>query len=329
VAAVAFGRTESVLANFVSWQNDREELSFGPMSDHTRSSTLRPFLILMFGTLCISFAAIFVKMLDPRQVGPTAIGFWRTLFGSAILFIWSAIESGRVTLPKRVYLWAVLAGFLFFCDLFCWHRCIYACGAGMATILAGTQVFGSAVLGYFVFREKLSLKFMVAAVSAFLGVCLLIGVGSETVKFTPDYLLGIVLGLLTGIAYANYIVTLKKVSAKQAELGTITLMAWTSLFTCIFMGSAAVIESEPIMPPNARSYILLFALGLIPQALGWRAITNALPKLDAARAALGLLLQPLLGTIWGMIIFSEHLTVIQMLGAAITLAAIYLGSVRK
>jgi drug/metabolite transporter (DMT)-like permease len=283
----------------------------------------------MFGTLCISFAAIFVKMLDPKQVGPTAIGFWRTLFGSAILFVWSVLESKRATLPRRAYLWAVLAGFLFFCDLFCWHRCIYACGAGMATILAGTQVFGSAVLGYFIFKEKLSFKFIVAAVSAFLGVCLLVGIGSETVKFTPDYLLGIVLGLLTGIAYANYIVTVKQASAAQAELGTITLMAWTSLFTCLFTGAGAFIESEPILPPNLKSWLLLFALGLIPQALGWRAISNALPKLDAARAALGLLLQPLLATAWGMMFFAEHLTAIQMLGAAITLAAIYLGSVRR
>jgi drug/metabolite transporter (DMT)-like permease len=306
-----------------------EGIILAPMSELARKSSVRPLLILLFGTLCISFAAIFVKMLDPKQVGPTAIGFWRTLFGSGILFIWSAVESGRVTLPRRALFWAILAGFLFFCDLFCWHRCIFNCGAGMATILAGTQVFGSAVLGCFVFRERLTFKFMVAAISAFVGVCLLVGLGSAGVQFTPLYLLGIVLGLLTGLAYASYLTTMKKASTEQAELGTITLMAWTSLFTCLFMGLSALIESEPMRPPDAKSWVLLFALGLIPQALGWRAITSALPRLTASRAALGLLLQPLLATVWGMLFFAEHLTAIQMVGAAVTLAAIYVGSVRK
>jgi hypothetical protein len=37
-------------------------------------------LLLSFGAICISFAAIFVKLLGDT-VGPTAIGFWRTLFG--------------------------------------------------------------------------------------------------------------------------------------------------------------------------------------------------------------------------------------------------------
>jgi drug/metabolite transporter (DMT)-like permease len=299
------------------------------MATHLRGSKTHPFLLLLIGTICISFAAILVKMLDRNQVGPAAIGFWRTGFGAIILFIWSAIESRRVTLPRRAYGWSILAGFLFFCDLFCWHRCIYACGAGMATILAGTQVFGSAVLGYFLFKEKLGYKFIIAAVSAFFGVCLLVGVGSQSIVFTNEYVLGIFLGLLTGIAYANYIVTLKKASAEQAELGTITLMAWTSLFTCIFLGAAAVIDGEPMVPQDARSYLLLFALGLVPQAIGWRAITMSLPRLDASRAALGLLLQPLLATIWGFAFFAEHLTVVQSIGAAVTLGAIYVGSMRR
>lgn len=299
------------------------------MADHTHQSNVRPLLVLLFGTLCISFAAIFVKMIDPTQIGPTSIGFWRTLFGAIVLFVWSAIESRRVTLPPHTYRWAILAGFLFFCDLFCWHRCIFNCGAGMATILAGTQVFGAAVLGYVIFKERLTFAFALETLSAFVGVCLLVGIGSQSVVFTKEYALGIAFGLATGIAYANYVMVVKKGSTAQGELGTITLMAWTSLFTCLFMGTGAIIDAEPIMPPDVKSFIPLIALGIIPQALGWRAISSSLPRLHASRAALGLLLQPLLATIWGMIFFAEHLTVVQMIGAVITLAAIYVGSVRR
>ncbi len=82
------------------------------------------------------------------------------------------------------------------------------------------------------------------------------------------------------------------------------------------------------MPPNFHTWLSLFALGLVAQALGWRSISSSLPKLEVSHAALILLLQSVLATIWGMLLFQEYLTLVQIAGAVITLAAIYFGSIR-
>lgn len=179
------------------------------MASQTHSG-VRDLLLILFGAVCISFAPVFVKLIGPDKIGPTAIGFWRLVIGSILLFGVTLTMRHPRTLPRSAYLYAALAGLTFAADMFLWTRSIFYCGSGMATILSNTQVFASAVLSYFVFQERLTMKFFVAAVSAFLGVALLVGLGSGDVAFTERYVLGIVLGLASGLAYANYLIVLKK-----------------------------------------------------------------------------------------------------------------------
>jgi len=283
---------------------------------------------LAFGAFCISFAPVFVKMLGMGLMSPTAIGFWRTFFGAVFLFVIAFVRNRSFSINKSIMGWTVLAGFLFSADLFFWHRSIVYSGAGIATILANIQVFGTAVLSYFIFKEKLSIKFLVAAVGAFAGVALLIGIGSD-IEMTGRYLRGVLYGLITGLAYANYLVTLKYAGHKQALPDFVILMAWVSLFTALFLGSATFIEDRGLFPPDYYSLIILILLGLVPQTIGWWSISSGLAQVKASQAGLILLLQPVLATAWGIMFFEESLTLIQTMGAILTLLAIYLGSINK
>jgi len=64
------------------------------------------------------------------------------------------------------------------------------------------------------------------------------------------------------------------------------------------------------------------------QATAWWAITRSLPKIKVSRAGLILLLQPTLAVIWGVVLLSEKLTLLQTAGAAVTLTAMYFGGLR-
>jgi drug/metabolite transporter (DMT)-like permease len=292
------------------------------------SESRKYLLFLSFGAFCISFAAIFVKLVGRGLMGPTAIGFWRAIFGAALLFAWAVLRRSRLGIAWPLLRWLVLAGFIFFLDLFFWHRSILYSGAGMATILANTQVFGTAVLSFFVFKEKLSLRFFLAAVGAIAGIVLLIGIGSGF-ELTPLYLRGVLFGLITGVAYAGYLVTIKFAGHRLEDADIIVLMAWTSLFTALCLGVAGVIEGEAMLPPSLYAVFVLFSLALVAQTLGWWAIASSLPHIAGSRSGLILLLQPVLATLWGVVFFGEYLTWVQMFGAVITLTAIYFGSVRQ
>ena len=298
------------------------------MPERAKSDSVGPLLVLIVGAVCISFSPIFVKLIGEERLGPTAIGFWRTLFGGLALFIASALLRKRLVLSRRLFGFAALAGFIFFLDLFAWHRSIIYCGAGMSTILANTQIFCTAVLSFFIFKERLSLRFLAAAVSAMVGVVLLIGTATGEVVFTTRYVWGIVLGLATAIVYAHYLITIRWSGFREAAPDIVVFMAWVSLFSALFLGLAAAVESAAMMPPDMDSLRYLLALGLVVQAMGWWTISSSLAKIAASRAGLVLLLQPTLAMIWGVVMFSEQFTFSQAVGAVVTLAAIYYGGLR-
>lgn len=284
---------------------------------------------MVFGAVCISFAPVFVKIIGETRLGPTAIGFWRVLFGAAVLFVLAIARGSRPMLSGRLMRFAVQAGFIFFLDLFVWHRSIVYSGAGMATILGNTQVFATGLLSFLIFSDRLSKRYFIAAATGIVGVVLLVGLLSEEVAFTSRYLRGIGFGLATGIVYANFLITLKWATDRVGIPDVVTFMAWTSLFSALFLGSSAVIEGVRIMPPDTETWLCLFGVGLVAQALGWWAITSSLKKIVASRAGLILLLQPTLAMVWGVVMFSEQFTFWQLVGAIVTLTAIYFGGLRN
>lgn len=283
---------------------------------------------LTLGAILISFAPVFVKLIDSAAMGPTAIGAWRCLFGAVSLAVIALLRGRSLRVSRPLFGWALLAGFVFFADLWVWHRSIVYVGAGMATILGNTQVFATAVLSFVFFKEQLTPRFVIAAVSAMGGVVLLVGVGSD-LEFSGDYLAGVGFGLATGLAYATYLMSIKTATRRHADLDSYSFMTWTTLFAALFLSVSGSIESDPFMPPDVESLAIVAVLGLVAQALGWLFITHSLSRVPVSRAGLVLLLQPTLATVWGMLFFNEGMLFLQFIGAAITLAAIYIGTVAR
>lgn len=299
------------------------------MSDLESAKGRQASWLLTFGATCISFAPVFVKLIDPHALGPTAIGFWRTLFGAIVLFCWALFARRPLSISRESLKYAILAGFFFSLDLAFWHRSILYTGAGMATILGNTQVFATSVLAWLIFKERLSFRFAVAAVIGVAGVSMLVGLWSREIIFSPDYVVGVALGIATGLWYGCFILSIKAAMQLQSPPDPIGFMAWASVFTALFMGVASMFESHPAVPPDLTTILALVGVAVVAQAVGWRVISGTLSHVRASHAALIILLQPVLATVWGFLFFGESLTLLQGIGAAITLGAIYYGTVRK
>ncbi len=301
-----------------------------------RPDASRALVLVGLGAASISFAPILVKAAVGHGVGPTAVAMWRVLIAASVLLSFAALRWGRrMLLPRRVLAMAVITGVTFAADLWVWHRAIVRIGAGMATILGNTQVFWTALLGRVLFAEPLTRRFAAAAAMAFAGVALLAGVGSS-IEMSADYLVGVGLGLATGVAYGAYIITLRHsngVFATPGEargLGPLAraalVLAWVMLVAGVLLAAIAALEGHTAAPPDTTAWLEIVALALGVQIAGWVLISSALPRLPAARGALMLLLQPTLAAVWGALIFAEDLAPLQLCGAALTLGGVYLGS---
>lgn len=316
--------------------------------------------ILVTAAICMSFSPIIVKLLGRKIIGPTAIAFWRTFIGGMALVLIALLESksgeyknrpspykgfrgeprgepcvqpafsGRLLhMAPAPMAWCLFTGTFFALDLALWHYAIIYVGSGMACLLGNTHVFATAVISWLVFKEKLTLRFLVAAPAGIAGLALLVGVFSEKVVFTPLYIRGLVFGFLTALMYSMYLVGIKKASDHKSHPAPAVIMAWICLTSAVFLAVGSFFENKPSLPPDFRSVFLLVILGVIGQALSWWGIVHSIKKIAIHHAALILLLQPVLAMIWGYLFFNEVLAVSQIIGAVITLTAIYAGSIRK
>lgn len=277
-------------------------------------------LQLLAGAFIISFSAVFVRI---AHIGPTMAGFYRTFFGGLLLAVVTLVAREPLWTGLRPALWAMVTGLIFGADLACWHRSILYVGPGLATILGNFQVFFLAAVGVFVFHEHPSWRLVVSAPLGVAGLMLLVGPDWE--RLGPSYRFGLVLGVVTAIAYTAYTLSLRHSRRLPAALAPAANLTWISLMTAVVMGVGGVLQGESFRIPDSRTWLCLLAYGGLCQALGWVVISRGIAKVPASRVGLLLLLQPTLTFVWDIVLFARPTTVVEMAGAVVAVGAIYLG----
>jgi drug/metabolite transporter (DMT)-like permease len=275
---------------------------------------------LIVGAVLISFSPVLVNV---ARVGPTPAAFYRMFFSGVVLAAVVLVRRrGWWAGPKHLW-FAVAAGAVLALDLAVWHRSIALIGPGLSTILANFQVFFLAAFGVLVLHEQPSTRLKVAVPLAVAGLVLIFGL--DWGDLGPGYRWGIALALFTALCYATYLLSLRRAQAEAGKLDAVSTMAVLSLVSAGLLVGAVLAEGESFRIPDGETLGVLLAYALVPQLAGWLLISAALPKIPASRAGLILLLQPALAFVWDLLLFRRPTTPVELLGAAITLGAIYLG----
>jgi drug/metabolite transporter (DMT)-like permease len=278
---------------------------------------------MIVGAMMVSFSAIFVKW---AHVGPTMSGFYRMFFGALILMGAMLVKKDRLFHGSHHVKTVIICGLLFALDITLWHRSIHYIGPGLATLMANFQVFFLALFGMVILKEKSGWKLFVSIPTAIIGLYLIVAPHWNTLG--QEYKAGVALALLTAISYAVYILLLRHFQSKftVSPLPTIGLI---SLIAAFVLALESLLVNESFVIPDVQSWFALVGYGLFPQVLGWVFISKGLPKIEASRAGLILLLQPTFAFVWDILFFSRPTTWLELLGALIALFAIYMGVTAK
>ena len=275
---------------------------------------------VLTGAFIISFSGIWVKM---AHVPPTTSAFYRVFFGFLFLLSISLWQRDSMKMNSSRILLIAFCGLLFALDLFCWHASIHFIGPGLATIIGNFQVFILTTVGILFFGEAIRPRFLLAVPLAVSGLFLVVGIKWDSLS--PDYKIGLFLGLLTAICYSGFLLTLRKIQTDGQHYSFFFALMLISLSCSLFLGGRMVLAGESFAIPDGISLLSLVNLGLFSQTLGWALIAHAMPKIRASFTGLILLLQPALAFVWDVLFFNRPTDLINWTGIILTLTAIYLG----
>ncbi len=287
------------------------------------ASHVRPLLWLLAGSICISFAPVFIRLAD---VAPDSAGFYRMLFAGLSLFLLLHIKSAGLLMHRKTLLLLVGSGIFLSIDFMCWHRSIHYVGPGLSTLLGNFQVFFTAIFSCILFREKISRMFMVAILMALSGMFFITGVDMSSLD--QGYRLGILFGIGTAIFYSGYILLIKKAMTHQGISG-ISAMFVVAVTCTGFLGLVTPVTGSSFVIPDTISFLALVGAGVVCTTIGWSFISSAIKHISATIASLFLLLQPALAFGWDVLFFSRPTEGREIFGVLLILSAIYAGSYRR
>ncbi len=271
----------------------------------------------MLGAVAIAFSSILVRL---SHASPSTAAIFRCAYALPVLGLLAWREDRRLG-PRR---WterriAVASGVFFAADLIMWHHSIGDVGAGLATVLANIQVVLVPLVAWAVLAERPGRQVLAALPVALLGVLLISGV-LEQGAFGRDPARGTVFGLGAGIAYAGFLLLLRRGGADiRRPAGPLFDATATAALVCVVAG---LIIGDAELVPKWPGAGWLITLALTSQVLGWLLITTSLPRLPAALTSLLLTIQPVGSVALAALIFGESPSALQLVGVAMVLAAL-------
>jgi drug/metabolite transporter (DMT)-like permease len=283
----------------------------------------RPLAFAAAGALVIAFSAILVRL---AEVSPSTAAVFRCAYALPLLGLLAHREHTRYgPRPARERNIALVAGVFFAADLTFWHHSIGAVGAGLATVLANVQVVLVGVIAWLALGERPDARSGLAVPVVLLGVVLISGaIGSGAYGHNPG--LGAVFGLATALAYAVFILLLRRAGADARRPAGPLFDA--TLSSTVAAAIAGIVVGDIDFLPGLESEAWLVTLALTSQVLGWLLISVSLPRLPALLTAITLTLQPVGSVILGVILLSEQPSAVQLAGVAVVIGGIVLATAR-
>jgi len=297
-----------------------------------RSHLTRGYAIALAAAAILSTTAIFIRHLTQRYGIPALVlATWRdgfvclTLLPVLAAFRRDLLRIERVHIPYLARYGLLLAAFNA-----TWTLSVALNGAAVATVLVYCSAGFTALLGWWLLRERLGWGKLLAVALSLCG-CALVSGALDPAAWRAN-LLGIGTGILSGLCYAGY--TLMGRAASQRGLNP-----WTTVLAVFGFASAFLLVVNLIpggLVPGAasrpadllwlrdawRGWLVLFLLAAGPTVAGFGLYNVSLTHLPSSVANLVVSTEPVLTAATAYVLFGERLTAVQLVGSAMILGAV-------
>ncbi|AGS35784.1 hypothetical protein B841_11560 [Corynebacterium maris DSM 45190] len=336
----------------------KDEAGTAPKYEMTHGKAVA---ILLIGTACLAFSAIWVKGANFEPATSVVLRCWLPII-IFLPFAWREYKK-KGGLNKAGIIWSAIAGLILGIDFTAWNYSIFFVGAGIASVLLNLQVIILPLLAFFIDRERIPRSYWLVLPVMAVGIVAVGGVfdmlmpgyeaaaGPAEVWGIPTAVLGTVAGLVSGICYGTYLYTSRKATVVNPGKYVQPIFIVT-----IFQGIAPIIwmlirgegfnltqgvlidgelptvnpEAMAGDPIDAMNWVNMIMLAVLGQFIAWTFVQIGSSNMDATLSGGLLLLSPVSTIFIAAVIYAEIPTVLQVVGVVLVLGAVgYQNGVHK
>lgn len=308
-------------------------------SNSAAAGRRRGYLAAFGAAAVLAWTAILVRHLSVRHgLPPLVLAFWRNaLVVATLLPALLLLSPRRLRLARRDWPFLMGYGLVLACFNALWTFSVARSGASLATVLVYTSAAMTALLGAWLFGERLGFVEVLAIAGCLVGTALVSGWpglpgGSSGAGWGVDPL-GLVLGLLSGLAYAVYSLLGHAAARRGLDPWLTVLCAFgfgAGFLLAGHLGAAWWSTGRPdasglfMLGGDLAGWGALLLLAAGPTVVGFGLYGVSLAHLPAGAANLVLTLEPVLTAFIAWALLGERLTGAAWWGSACILLAVAL-----
>lgn len=282
-------------------------------------------LILTAGILW-GILGIFVRELNADDLASMDIVFIRAVVTTIILLPVLFIRRRGEWRIRLKDLWCFIGtgiGSIVFFN-FCYFKAVVMTSLSVAAVLLYTAPAFVIIISAFIFRERVTVKKVIALILTFLGLMLVTGILGSGSRLSAG---GILFGLGAGLGYALYSIFSR--FAIQRGYPPLTITFYTFLIAAI--SSAVMTNPVRIIGSfTARPFLLIPALllGALCTVCPFALYTTGLQYTENGVASIIASIEPVASTVVGALIYGEFLSAWNAAGVVMVLSGVIISSLR-
>lgn len=195
-----------------------------------------------------------------------------------------------------------------------------------AALLLYTAPAFVAPLAYVILHDRLSTRTILAVVTAILGVAFVMDVFRGASLLTLASAQGDLLALGAGFAYATLFIFSRLRKDRYDEQ---TVLFYAVVFGAIFLTLAALPFASWRLTITLQALGPLLGLGLLSTALPYILYAAAVKRVEATKASIAAIVEPLVAILLGALLLREELTPCTAVGGALILGSILMIAVER
>lgn len=271
-------------------------------------------LIVLLGVAGVSLSAVFVRWSDAPSL---VLVFYRVLFASVLLgpLAWAHREDFR-SLGRREFCLSLLSGAFLGVHFACYFESLRWTSIAAAVVLVDTEVLFVALASVLVLGKRLGGRAWLAVLLAFGGSVV---VALADTAAGSNALRGDLLALAGSVCMAVYTM-LGSVCRRRLTTTVYTLLVY--LAASITVLAAALLNGQSVAGWSSVNLLTALGMAVFCTLLGHSVFSWGLKYLPPAFISTACLLEPVLASVWGLLLFRERPGLQVILGGGLILLGI-------